>query len=580
MSDTTLNINDAKLKDAHGLLMDYKFSEAMEIATTIDYSETKIDAIFDFLFALRNLLGLTDKYNSIIELLKGNVRFDFYDIENNISHLHLALFENLPEFIDIIIENSDPDLDIINIQTSSGYTALHIAVQHGYIEQVHRLLKYDVDLDKYNSEGLTILHMAIIYNNIELVRILIDNGADKYVPFRPSVDSIMYRELIDPTNLYCSYPPLHLAVAYDNYDIITILIDSGIDINFTNECEETALLVSYKFGHYNIATTLIEYGAELRLLRDTTVPDMSDYDFKARYCAPKRSHFKYSCYTKKELIEIAKTWNKCQKDPTKRVSIRQNLPNLINSLRREIGTGTNDWCMVNHPCFNMDFKLKNKNYDIFRPTSHYGVHGVSGLRDGDIYSVLSQYKDAYPNLEFLQIMLNRDKDSYIKQLSGYPDDQLIITTSMNKPYPLDIDSELETLFSTYEKIAILITIESHASSLFIDMTNSEIDYFNSAGKLTQKEAKVKEAIDTIMRLSNLYDIQYVQTIMQNYGGDCGVYSLYHLVERIKGVPFSELISKSLRPEEIYRYRRYFWKPKCPKNPISHSDFDSDSDFET
>jgi len=68
-----------------------------------------------------------------------------------------------------------------NIKGRAGQTALHIAVEKGYVEIVKFLLKKGADINAQNDEGRTPLHLARFSGKEDIIFLLILNGADKTI---------------------------------------------------------------------------------------------------------------------------------------------------------------------------------------------------------------------------------------------------------------------------------------------------------------------------------------------------------------------------------------------------------------
>ena len=83
----------------------------------------------------------------------------------------------------------------------------------------------------------------------ETVKLLIESGAN--VKKNPGVDSL-------------EYPTLQQAVVAGRSDIVKLLLDHGIEFDYTNFlAENTALAVAVRLGRAEIAQMLIEAGADL-----------------------------------------------------------------------------------------------------------------------------------------------------------------------------------------------------------------------------------------------------------------------------------------------------------------------------
>jgi hypothetical protein len=84
--------------------------------------------------------------------------------------LHLAVVQARSEAAKLILEKQGPLH--LNRQDERGNTALHLAVESGFVEMVILLLDYGADRTIRNPYGWTPLHLAVRKSEIEMVQIL------------------------------------------------------------------------------------------------------------------------------------------------------------------------------------------------------------------------------------------------------------------------------------------------------------------------------------------------------------------------------------------------------------------------
>ncbi|CAF4070795.1 unnamed protein product, partial [Rotaria sp. Silwood2] len=93
------------------------------------------------------------------------------------------LFHALPigntSMIEHLLKSNLPNFDINSI-TQSGNSLLHSCISLQRIDLIELLIKYypTINLNQRNKQDATPLHLAIIYDDLELVRFLIQSGAD------------------------------------------------------------------------------------------------------------------------------------------------------------------------------------------------------------------------------------------------------------------------------------------------------------------------------------------------------------------------------------------------------------------
>lgn len=137
----------------------------------------------------------------------------------------------------------------INQFNSFGETILHFAIAHYHIEIFLYLLSRGSDILKKDVRGISPLSKAIQYGKNEYVSILYD----KYLE---SGNSIQIHE-----------KPLHVAIVFNQYKIIELLLQKGLNINVVNEQNETALHLAITHGTSEaVIKLLVENGSNLIML--------------------------------------------------------------------------------------------------------------------------------------------------------------------------------------------------------------------------------------------------------------------------------------------------------------------------
>ncbi|XP_057335583.1 putative ankyrin repeat protein RF_0381 isoform X1 [Microplitis mediator] len=126
-----------------------------------------------------------------------------------------------------------------DVNVHDGYEApLAIAIRKHKNDIVRLLIKHNANVNIAAANGQTILASAIQEDNFELTEILINAGADVSVTIN-NVGSLL------PWALFGSNGP----------EIISLLLDAGVDINYVNEYGETAIDVLPNIQNFQ---TLIE----------------------------------------------------------------------------------------------------------------------------------------------------------------------------------------------------------------------------------------------------------------------------------------------------------------------------------
>ncbi|KAJ8181864.1 hypothetical protein LV157_006615 [Aspergillus fumigatus] len=156
--------------------------------------------------------------------------------------------------------DSGADVNSMDDQPGTGYTALHHASAQGHSIAVRLLLHHNADVDKLGSDGMTPLHLAAQNGHDESVRILLEHGTD--VNQRTRLDHMT---------------ALHVAAEAGNLPVVRALLHHGADIAAVNEAGNTALHLSAKNGQADVASILLahkmtikNYHCTARLIQETS----------------------------------------------------------------------------------------------------------------------------------------------------------------------------------------------------------------------------------------------------------------------------------------------------------------------
>jgi glycerophosphodiester phosphodiesterase len=143
----------------------------------------------------------------------------------------------------------------------SGRTPLHYAAQYGFkvvceviIEHLREWEMFDVSegIDGplwQDEDGWAPLHLSVVGGHPETTRCLLD--AENWKASHKEDDQVRKQA---PK----SSAVLALATKANFVDIVQLLVDAGVDINYQDEQGETALHVAARFGHDECARILLE----------------------------------------------------------------------------------------------------------------------------------------------------------------------------------------------------------------------------------------------------------------------------------------------------------------------------------
>ncbi|KAF9886387.1 Glycerophosphocholine phosphodiesterase [Aspergillus nanangensis] len=147
----------------------------------------------------------------------------------------------------------------------SGRMPLHYAAQYGFkvvceviIEHLQAWDMFDVsegiDGPRWqDNDGWAPLHLSVVGGHPLTTRTLLQ--AENWRG--PSQDEITIRKHVSKSSAV-----LALATKANFVDIVRLLVDAGVDINYQDEQGETALHVAARFGHHTCAKILLEGNEE------------------------------------------------------------------------------------------------------------------------------------------------------------------------------------------------------------------------------------------------------------------------------------------------------------------------------
>ena len=268
-----------------------------------------------------------------------------------------------------------------------------------------------------------------------------------------------------------------------------------------------------------------------------------------KICSPGSSELSFSCFSKKSLIKIAKSWNK--KYPKKKIKINNKTPKQI-------------WLQIDkklkHICNNeicwtkQDFLKSNEFKKSFKPPQprSWLKNKYEWLSTLDIENVIKQYEIKYPNFRFIgAVPIDFD--------STYRLGQCIVNELCKINLKNMIDSKIF-------QIGIVFNLDkhnqegSHWVSMFIDLDKNGIYYFDSYGSKEPKE--VKKLANRLLEQSEKMgkNMEYrVNNIRHQFkNSECGVYCIDFIVSMLQGEQFDSYIKNIEKDNEMNQKRNIYF----------------------
>jgi hypothetical protein len=270
-----------------------------------------------------------------------------------------------------------------------------------------------------------------------------------------------------------------------------------------------------------------------------------------------------SCMTPTVINKLKESWNTSHADS----HITSTAPVKIwKELKHNLAVCEDEKCWLKTI---KDEKVRSKLEDnIFAPDhpSQWHQNPAQWLTNADILNVLKQYDEAHPEFQFIG-PTPIDFDS-----RPYDDDTCVWKDLCN--------FDLHTVKKHITKFGIVFNLDkhnqsgSHWTSMFVDLENNIIFYFDSTGANIPPEVRklVKKIIHQGLELDKpkkliFHDNHKVEHQFGN--NECGMYSLYFIITMLTGQAGKKKITrmdkrieyfktKRIKDEDMFKYRKIYF----------------------
>ena len=256
-----------------------------------------------------------------------------------------------------------------------------------------------------------------------------------------------------------------------------------------------------------------------------------------------------TCYDNDKLFRIKKKWN--SKYPNKLIHVNDPVK-IWHSIKHHMKhMCKNELCWVKK--LFKDHELKdNKFKQHFRPVSprSWSTKPNEWLSSVDILKVIRQYEKSNPNFKFLG---PSPIDFDTKQTFGSCVWENLCKFDLSKFIKKNIT-----------KIGIIFNLDthdqpgSHWTALFVDVDKKFIFYFDSNGDKYPKE--VDELVKRIKQQGSNLNIKFKfdsnkDIEHQQKDGQCGMYTLYFIIELLKGEKTPRFFKKTKISDDLMKTHR-------------------------
>lgn len=272
-------------------------------------------------------------------------------------------------------------------------------------------------------------------------------------------------------------------------------------------------------------------------------------------CAPKKKGevLPYTCYSKKGLHKIKTIWNTKHRDR----KILSNQPrNIWKALQYIFKESCNrESCWIKQKCIseNIDMDLKKFTFAPKAPDS-WKENPTEWLTSTDIIEVMKQYEKKHLNFDFIG------------------------------PSPIDFDKHLaygecvweelcefslaKSISEGKTQIGIIFNLDkhnqegSHWIAMYIDTKKRNIYFLDSYGeKMPRQVQKFKTKVQKqSLKIGNgkKYKLFENKRRHQYSDSECGMYSLYFIIQLLEGVSFKKFVKKRIKDNYMMKLRKIYF----------------------
>ena len=277
--------------------------------------------------------------------------------------------------------------------------------------------------------------------------------------------------------------------------------------------------------------------------------------FKKVNCAPvyNKENDNYTCYTDKSLEKMKRLWNMRHKDNKILANQSRGIWLDLRNKMKNICNTEKCWLEQKFIKNDLDNELRKTTFVPDQP-KEWNNDPNTWLNSLDIERVMNQYEHAYKCFEFLgPSPIDFDENDE----DGDP-----VWPELKY---LNIEKELNR---GKNKIGIIFNLDTHNKdgshwvAMFINIKKGKIYYFDSNG--IGPPNRVKKLINRIKeqgeKISIDFDYDYNTVEHQMEDTECGIYTLYFIIEMVKDRKWSEFIddNKVIPDEKMMELRnKYF-----------------------
>ena len=189
-----------------------------------------------------------DDIAAVRSLLAGGANVNARD-SKNVTVLQLAAVLGNEDIVRLLLDmGANPNGNLVSAATNSD-TPLHDAVRFARMKIVRLLLDNGAEVNARAEHGGTALQSAAALENEEIVRLLLEKGASP-------------NGITTSSSVNCD-TPLHVAARTGNFTIVSLMLETGADIQARDKNGDTPLDIAISKKDEDILRLLLQQGGDI-----------------------------------------------------------------------------------------------------------------------------------------------------------------------------------------------------------------------------------------------------------------------------------------------------------------------------
>ena len=275
-------------------------------------------------------------------------------------------------------------------------------------------------------------------------------------------------------------------------------------------------------------------------------------EFKKTKCAPNPDRpYDFTCYSKDNLERLRLLWN--SRHPNDMICVKQTKDIWMKLKQKMSPLCSKESCWLRQNFINKDLsqKLLEESFSPKSPES-WKKNPSEWLSNIDIMKVMSQYERSYKCFEFIGPS-PIDYDAHY--LNG--------VCVWEELCEFDLQEKID---DKKTKIGIIFNLDKHTEpgshwvALFIHIPRKEIYYFDSNADEAPKQ--VKKLIKNITKQGEKLGITFTERVNttrhQYQDSECGMYSMYFIIQMLKGKTFDYFLRNRISDQTMNKLRKEYF----------------------